>query len=71
MTNTSVDSDHMARPKLDSPIIKINEEAAFQCEKTLVGIGMTVPMIRLSHRAYAHFVVVDPGNWMVVVAIRR
>jgi hypothetical protein len=59
MTNAFVNGDHMPRRKLDSAIIKINEEAAFQCQKTFIGVGMTVPMISLSHGADAHFMIVD------------
>jgi len=48
MTKRLVNSDHMPRQELDSAIVKINEEAAFQCQKTLIGVGVTVPMISLS-----------------------
>src|SRR5882724_4911921 len=71
MTNASVNSDHMPRQELDSAIVKINEEAAFQCQKTLIGVGVTVPMISLSHSAYTNFMIVDLSNWMVIVALRR
>jgi hypothetical protein len=71
MTNASVNSDHMPRQELDSSVVKINEQAAFQCQKTLIGVGMTVPMISLSHSAYTNFMIVDFSHWMVIVALRR
>jgi len=70
MTNASMNRDQMARQELDSVIIKVNEEAAFQCQKHLVRIRMTVPMVSLGHDAYTNFVIVDISNGMVVVALR-
>ena len=67
MTNSPVHRDHMPRPELDSLVIKIDEEAAFQRKKSLIGVGMTVPMICLSHSTYANFMIVDFGNSVVVV----
>src|SRR5216684_4151229 len=71
MTNAPVHSDQMPRQELDRSIVKINEEAALQCQETLIGVGMTVPMISLSHRAYPNFMIIDLSNWMVIVALRR
>lgn len=71
MTNASIDSDHVPGKELDRSVIKINEEATFQRQETLIGIGMRVPMVRLSHGAYADFMIIDTGDGMVVVAPRR
>ena len=71
MTDASINGDHMTRRELDGLIVKINEEAAFHCQKTLIGVGMTVPMIRRGHSAYTNFMIVDFSNWVVVVALRR
>src|SRR5258708_3200264 len=71
MTNASVHSDHMPRQELDRSIVKINEEAALQFQKTLIEVGMTVPMINLSHRAYPNFMIVNFSNWVVIVALPR
>ncbi len=62
MANTSLDGDQMPRPELHGVVIKINVEATFQCEKTLIGVGMTMPMIVLGHDAYAYFMIVDSSN---------
>jgi hypothetical protein len=32
---------------------------------------MAVPVIRLSHRADANYMIVDSCDWMVIVALRR
>jgi hypothetical protein len=61
----------MSRQELDSSIVKINVEAAFQSKKALIGVGMTVPMIGLSHGAYTNLMIVDFSDGMVIVALRR
>jgi hypothetical protein len=70
MPDASVDGDHLARQKLDGSIIKIDEETSFHRQKTLIGVGVTMPMVSLSHRAYANFVIIDLSDWMVIVAPR-
>jgi hypothetical protein len=67
MANASLDGDHMPWAELHRVAVKINVEATFQREKTLIGVGMTVPMICLSHSTYANFMIVDFGNSVVVV----
>ena len=71
MANASLDSDHVPRQELDASVIKINKQATFQCKKTLIGVGMTVPMISLGHDAYTNLVIVDISDWMVILALRR
>ena len=70
MTNASMNRDQMPRQELDRVIIKIDEQAAFECQKHLVRIRMTVPMVSLGHNAYTNFVIVNISNGMVVVALR-
>jgi hypothetical protein len=71
MTDASIDGDHMPRREFDGSIIKVNEETSLQCQKTLIGVGMTVPMISLCHGAYTNFMIVDLGNRVVFVALCR
>lgn len=71
MTNTSIHSDHVPRQELDRSIIKINEETAFQRQKALIGVRMTVPTISLSHSAYTNFMIIDVSNWVVIVAFHH
>lgn len=71
MTNSSIDGNHLSGEELYGSIVEIDEEPPFQYEETLIGVRMTVPVIRLRHRADAHFVIVDPGKRMIVVAVRR
>src|SRR5215831_11336878 len=58
MTYASVYGDHVSRQELDRSIIEVNEEASFQRQKTLIGVGMTVPMVSLGHCADTNFVIV-------------
>ena len=46
-------------------------QSAFQRQKTLIGVGMTVPMISRGHCANTDFMIVNFGDWMIVVALRR
>lgn len=62
MANAAVNGDHMPWQELDSSIVKINEEPAFQCQETLIGVRMTVPMVSLRHSAYTNFMIVDFSN---------
>ena len=71
MTNASVHSNHLPRQELNSSIVEINEESPFQRQKSLIRVWMTMPVVSLGHDAYADFVIVDLGNGMVVVAVRR
>jgi hypothetical protein len=70
MTNTSVHSNHVPRQEFDRSIIKVNEESAFQRKKALIGIRMTVPGVSLSHGTYSNFMIIDPCNWVIIVAFR-
>lgn len=69
MTNASIHREHLPWQQFDGSIVKINEEAAFQHEKTFIGVGMTVPMISLSHSTYTDFMIVDFRYGVIVVAL--
>lgn len=71
MANPAPDSNHVAGLEFDCLVIEVDEESAFQSEKALVGIGVTVPVTGHGHHADADFMIVDRGDGMVVVSICR
>jgi hypothetical protein len=56
---------------VDGSIVKINEQPAFQRQGALVRARMATPVVSLGHRTDSGLMVVDPGNRMVVVPVRR
>ena len=72
MADSARDGQQLAGIKFERSALEVDGEAAFDDEECLVGVWMEMPVVGLGHRGYANDVVVDVGDWMVVISrVRR
>src|SRR6266567_1894471 len=68
MADAARDSQQLARIEFERSALEFDGKPSFNHQKCLVGIWMKVPVIGFCHSGNPNDMVIDLGNWMIVVS---